>query len=168
MIHAPFSYRDGKLQHGRILERTWNKPTNGQNRPGKLIGLRRRVAGGALGILLLSMGSIGLSACGSAGTNNATPIITTSETPIPTLAVVTPTPGQPGGAAPNSTATTAAKPTQTPQTTTNGQSGSYTVQAGDTLYTIAVKFNVTIQALMKANSITDPTSLQAGQVLVIP
>lgn len=42
------------------------------------------------------------------------------------------------------------------------------MQDGDTLARIAEQFGVTVQALMQANSITDPDSLQVGDVLTIP
>jgi len=42
------------------------------------------------------------------------------------------------------------------------------VQAGDTLAGIAEQFGVTIDALLQANGITDPDSIQIGQVLTIP
>ena len=45
---------------------------------------------------------------------------------------------------------------------------TYTVQAGDTLYSIALKFNTTIQALQQANNITNPNALAVGQTLSIP
>ena len=44
----------------------------------------------------------------------------------------------------------------------------YVVQAGDTLAGIADQFGVTVDALMRANSIADPDSLQVGRVLTIP
>ena len=44
----------------------------------------------------------------------------------------------------------------------------YYVQPGDTLTGIAQKFNVSLQALMEANGITDPDQIYAGQVLRIP
>ena len=53
----------------------------------------------------------------------------------------------------------------------SGQSGSgttYTVEPGDSLSVIAEQFGVTVEAIADANGITDPTSLFAGQVLVIP
>jgi LysM repeat protein len=48
------------------------------------------------------------------------------------------------------------------------ESGTYTVQAGDTPYDIAQRFGVTVDELMEANDISDPTSLKVGQKLVIP
>lgn len=44
----------------------------------------------------------------------------------------------------------------------------YTVKAGDTLYSIAKKFNVTVAALAKANNITNYNLIRVGQVLTIP
>ena len=46
--------------------------------------------------------------------------------------------------------------------------GTYTVQADDTLYDIGQRFGVSVEELMEANEITDPTSLSVGQKLVIP
>jgi len=45
---------------------------------------------------------------------------------------------------------------------------TYTVQAGDTLFDIALHFEVSVEELMEVNEITDPTSLSVGQRLVIP
>ncbi len=44
----------------------------------------------------------------------------------------------------------------------------YIVQSGDTLSSIASRFNVSLNDLMAANNITDPNLLGAGQQLVIP
>jgi len=44
----------------------------------------------------------------------------------------------------------------------------YIVQSGDTLSLIAARFNVDLNELMDANSISDPNLLSAGQELVIP
>ncbi|ALS76557.1 polysaccharide deacetylase [Planococcus rifietoensis] len=44
----------------------------------------------------------------------------------------------------------------------------YTVKAGDTLYSIARKYNTTVTAIAKANNITNVNSLRVGQVLIIP
>ena len=43
----------------------------------------------------------------------------------------------------------------------------YTVKAGDTLYSIAKKYNTTYQAIMNLNYLTNP-NLYIGQVLRIP
>lgn len=50
-------------------------------------------------------------------------------------------------------------------TTTNSV---YTVQAGDILLRIAAKYQVTVEAIMTANNITNPRLLQIGQQLLIP
>jgi LysM repeat protein len=57
--------------------------------------------------------------------------------------------------------------TSTPAPVTGGE-GTYTVQEGDIPVTIAEKFGITVEALMEANDIDDPTSLRIGQVLIIP
>lgn len=45
---------------------------------------------------------------------------------------------------------------------------TYTVQAGDTVGKIAAEFGVTVEALVEANDIEDPSLINVGQVLVIP
>jgi len=54
--------------------------------------------------------------------------------------------------------------------TVSAQSGGpvYIVQDGDTLYGIAVDFNITLDALIAANPSIDPNLLAAGQQVVIP
>ncbi len=54
-------------------------------------------------------------------------------------------------------------PTAAPSTNT-----AYIVQPGDTLFSIALKFNTTIAALQQANNLTDPNALAVGQRLIIP
>ncbi len=44
----------------------------------------------------------------------------------------------------------------------------YIVQAGDTLSSIAARFNITIDDIMTANNISNPNQLDVGQQLVIP
>jgi len=44
----------------------------------------------------------------------------------------------------------------------------YIVQPGDTLYLIAQKFGVSVEALVQANNITNPNLIFTGQVLTIP
>jgi murein DD-endopeptidase MepM/ murein hydrolase activator NlpD len=45
---------------------------------------------------------------------------------------------------------------------------TYTIQSGDTLNVIAVKFGVSVDDIIKANNITNPNVLSAGQQIVIP
>jgi len=42
------------------------------------------------------------------------------------------------------------------------------IQSGETLGELAARFDVTVQELMRANSISDPRRVRAGQTLVIP
>lgn len=44
----------------------------------------------------------------------------------------------------------------------------YTVQAGDTLFAIATRFNVSVEAIIRANPGIDPSRLFVGQRLCIP
>lgn len=44
----------------------------------------------------------------------------------------------------------------------------YTIMAGDTLFAIAQRFNVSVQAIINANPGINPNFLQIGQVICIP
>ena len=66
----------------------------------------------------------------------------TSNSPTPDIARILPTPRQ--------------------------EQAQHTVQPGDTLGTIALQYNISLQALMDANNITDPNALEVGTVLIIP
>lgn len=55
-----------------------------------------------------------------------------------------------------------------PGTTPPPATVTYTVKAGDTLYSIATKYGVTVTALASANKITNVNLISVGQVLVIP
>lgn len=48
------------------------------------------------------------------------------------------------------------------------QSRAYTVQRGDTLATIARRFNTTVAAIASLNGISNPNRISVGQVLQIP
>lgn len=111
-----------------------------------------------------------LAACLGLGGEDARPTPTAAPTPTPIvmLEIVTPTPGPavPPGPTPTATAETG---TPSDNAETGGTPpDTYVVQPGDTLYGIAVKFNVDVQALIDANNISDPNNLLAGQILVIP
>jgi LysM repeat protein len=85
-----------------------------------------------------------------------------SATPAPTnTPAPTSTPGGGGQDQPPA-------PTATPSPTPTGAARTYVVQAGDTLFWIAVRFTTTVSALQAANGLSDPDRLAVGQVLVIP
>jgi len=50
----------------------------------------------------------------------------------------------------------------------SGTGVEHVVEAGQTLSAIAQAYGVTVSAIVKANKITDPNSLRAGQKLFIP
>ena len=63
----------------------------------------------------------------------------------------------------------AATDTREPEETPAPVEGEiYIVQEGDIPVTIAEQFGITAEELLEANGITDPTSLQIGQELIIP
>ncbi len=86
--------------------------------------------------------------------------------------VAKPAPAQPvvaktAPAAPTLPAAPAA-PAATAGETKSSAGQSYVVAKGDNPYSIAKKFKVTQEALMKANNIDDPRKLKIGQTLAIP
>ena len=83
----------------------------------------------------------------------------------------------PGGQVPTPTTTSAPKPTTAPPapgpalaaTAPSATSGpTYVVQPNDFLLTIAVRFGVSLDALMKSNSLTIDSIIVPGQKLAIP
>jgi murein DD-endopeptidase MepM/ murein hydrolase activator NlpD len=52
--------------------------------------------------------------------------------------------------------------------TQNEEPVEHVVQAGETLYGIAQRYNTTVNAIVGANDIVDPSRIAAGQILVIP
>jgi LysM repeat protein len=88
----------------------------------------------------------------------ATSAATEPESTLPPPTSPPPTAVPVATVAPEPTATTAPSSSQT----------SYTVQAGDWLYSIARKFGVSPYALAQANGIGAPYTIHPGQVLVIP
>jgi LysM repeat protein len=53
-------------------------------------------------------------------------------------------------------------------TAAQAQGGIYVVQRGDTLYSIAVRYGTSVQAIMQANGLSNPNFIRVGQQLRIP
>jgi murein DD-endopeptidase MepM/ murein hydrolase activator NlpD len=66
------------------------------------------------------------------------------------------------------TPTTVSTPTPITASAQSPNATSYTVKAGDTLASIAARYNVSVAALAQANGIQDVNVVSVGQVLVIP
>jgi LysM repeat protein len=93
-------------------------------------------------------------------TPTATSTPTSTPTPTPTGTYVTPTPTPTG---------TYIAPTATPTATPSpGQTVIYVVRTGDTLYSIARRFGVTVAAIAQINNISNTRYIQVGQRLLIP
>jgi murein DD-endopeptidase MepM/ murein hydrolase activator NlpD len=69
---------------------------------------------------------------------------------------------------------TASPPTQAPMSVPTSPLSEpaatiiHTVQPGETLFRIATRYGVTVNAMVAANNITDPTLIFAGQQLIVP
>lgn len=104
---------------------------------------------------VLGLGCVGLLVAGCGGGGGGSPTAT------------------PRGTA-NSGATqqVAGARTETPAATATplpaARPDTYTVVDGDTLSAIAERFNTTVEALVAANALADPDSLELGQQLKIP
>ncbi len=72
------------------------------------------------------------------------------------------------GTTPTATTPTAAAPTATPAPTTIAAGGTYVVQTGDTLYSIARQTGVSVSTLATANGLTTNDLVRIGQQLTIP
>lgn len=96
---------------------------------------------------------------------DATVLARNTPTPLPLTFAVRPTTAT-SSSGPNTAGTAGAGPT--PTATLGVQGDEYTVQSGDTLLGIAIRFNVDFQELVALNKITDPNSIRAGQKLKLP
>lgn len=85
----------------------------------------------------------------------------TEPSPLPTVAP-TPFPTPVPTVAPTVQPTTAPQPTSPPS-----DGGTYVVQPGDTLFSIAQRFGTTVEALAARNNIVNPHLIRVGQVLQV-
>ncbi len=94
-------------------------------------------------------------------------VITVTPTPTPQP---TPTIGVAVVSATDEPTTTPAPytPAPTPTPTVTPTPVIYTIQPGESLLTIADRFNISVSTLQEANGILDPRTLQIGQQLIIP
>lgn len=137
-------------------------------------------------VVLLALGAAGCTRAKSGGVIPSSVEGTPQATAVGTGAAVisvegTPTPEMPVGLqetvqadttpgateAPVVAATNTPVPaTSTPGPTT-GQTTTYVVQWGDTLYAIARRCGTTVEEIVKTNNIANPNSIRAGQQLTI-
>ena len=82
-----------------------------------------------------------------------------TETPVPLMRIVTPTPVDPSSAP--------QEPSDVPETPSEIPD-SYVVAEGDTLYGIAVRFGVDLAEIVAVNGLADPNDIQVGQELIVP
>jgi LysM repeat protein len=113
-----------------------------------------------LGIFLTVM-LIVLTACGEVITPQPTTEVALPVSTSPSVATLT-LPPRLTATAPLLPPATTATPTVTPTPIV------HIVQAGEALYTIALAYGVSVEALQNANGVTDPQFLQLGQELIIP
>jgi LysM repeat protein len=74
-----------------------------------------------------------------------------------------------GGTSSNSNSTTTLQTTTTiGAPTSTGVPQQYVVQLGDSLYSIAEKFNLSAPALVELNNIRNPDAVPAGTTLLLP
>lgn len=109
-----------------------------------------------------------LAATAATSTVLPTPTVARAVTFTPTVFVVTTPTEEPSASAvapsPTSTPKTTPKPTAKP----TREPVYYLVQSGDTIEGISNKFGVSQDAIIRANSLSDPSKLSIGQKLVIP
>jgi LysM repeat protein len=103
---------------------------------------------GVLVACALCLSLLGLAGC---GLRDESPPPTATPDPPNMLQIVTPTPGTPP-----------------PPEADRAESDTYVVQAGDSLFDIAVRFGISMEALQDANGIEDPNNIFVGQELTIP
>lgn len=115
-------------------------------------------------IILAVALAIALTACGPLGADEpqgssptATATTEVQET-LPPMEIVTRTPVDPAQIPPTPSGTAAA--IEVPQT--------YVVQEGDSLYSIAIRFQLELAEIVAINGLSDPNDISVGQELTLP
>jgi LysM repeat protein len=90
--------------------------------------------------------------------------------PVAALLIVAAACGGGGGLSPGEGSPEASEggASPTPSTAGSCRQATYVVESGDTLLAIAIRFDVELDQLQRANSIANPNVLAIGQVLEIP
>lgn len=83
-------------------------------------------------------------------------------------ATATPTAAAESSPSPAAPAMTATQPPTEAGTEAPPDGESYVVESGDTLTSIAERFNTTVDAIVEANNLDDPDVIGVGDELVIP
>lgn len=117
--------------------------------------IARLTLAGITGVALL------VASCGGDDEAEPTPEPTSESTPIPTATPFARTPE------PTIVASPTAEATATQTTVGSGEEVEYTVEAGDTLFAIAERFETTVDAIMELNDIEDASLIFVGQVLTV-
>jgi LysM repeat protein len=110
-----------------------------------------------------SAGPVGSGAVEAPGSSVSIPPATASSSAVP--------PGTPSplpSPTPAATPAPTLSPTPAPLPTPAPTAVVYVVRSGDTLSQIAVRYGVTVAALVTANGLKDPNVITVGQKLVIP
>jgi LysM repeat protein len=109
------------------------------------------------------------SAAATAAPSAAPTQVATVAAVVPAPAAVAP-PSAAASALASAQASASARPAPAAQPTAShaAAAGNYTSQAGDTLFSIARHYNVSVQTLASANKLADAGSVKVGQKLEIP
>ena len=122
------------------------------------------LAGAGLLVVVFVLSRVGL-------TTPTVPVSTATAPPVTSTPAETAPPTQPVSSTEQpaaEAATTAPSSTETPQPTVVTVAGKYTVADGDTLWGIAVKHGVSLEALVAANPGINPDLVRPGDSINIP
>jgi murein DD-endopeptidase MepM/ murein hydrolase activator NlpD len=134
------------------------------------MGATSPIAAGSVGSSVQSQDLPVLSSSAAMGTQQAMPATQSFPSALPTPAAVALAPMPSNLAAPNSALpVNSSVPTAAPAAAAApGGAYTHTIAGGESLYTIARRYDVTTQALVQANGLSSPDKIVVGQALIIP